>query len=59
MTPKLVFAIFLLAFTMTGLLYDALSAGRLGLLPLLITVVTGLTGFVLLWRTAEEQVPTE
>ncbi len=56
---KIVFAIFLLAFTFSSILFDVLGNHSLGLLPLFITVATGATGFALLWRTAEEQVPEE
>ena len=59
MTPKLIFAIFLLAFTFSSVLYDVLGNHGLGLLPLLITIATGVTGFVLAWRTAAEQVPED
>jgi hypothetical protein len=59
MTPKILFAIFLLAFTFSSLLYNVLGNHTFGILPLFITFATGATGFVLLWRTAEEQVPEE
>ena len=59
MTVKLVVAIFLLSYTLTSVLYEAFNSRNMGMLALLITAVCGFTGTLLLWRTAEEQVPSE
>ena len=59
MTVNLVVAMFLLSYTLTSVLYQAVTARTMGMLALVITAVCGLTGTLLLWRTAEEQVPSE
>jgi hypothetical protein len=58
MTAKLMTAIFLTSYALGSTVYEAF-ARNLGIAAIAITVLCGVSGMFLLWRTAEEQVASE
>jgi len=58
MTAKLMAAIFLTSYALGSTVYEALSRS-LGVAAIAATIAAGVSGAYLLWRTAEEQVPSE
>ena len=58
MTAKLMLAIFLTSYALGSTVYEAFSR-NLGIAAIALTIVSALSGTFLLWRTAEEQLPSE
>jgi hypothetical protein len=58
MTGKLMLAIFLTSYALGSSLYEAFTR-NLGLAAIACTVLSGFMGTMLLWKTAEEQVPED
>jgi hypothetical protein len=58
MTAKLMLAIFLTSYALGSTVYEAFSR-NLSIVAIAITIACAVSGTFLLWRTAEEQLPSE